>query len=50
MGDIKDEVVTTPLSDKKSLTKYVEKVNDELADTLLMDKKLPTKDVERGTY
>ena len=38
LGDCKEEVVTTPLSEKKSLTKDVEKGTDELADTLFMEK------------
>ena len=37
-------------SEKKSLTKDVEKGTDELADTLLMEKKSLTKNVEKGTY
>ena len=32
MGDRKEEVVTTPLSEKKSSTKDVEKGTDELED------------------
>ena len=32
LGDRKEEVVTTPLSEKKSLTKDVAKGTDELAD------------------
>ena len=35
MVDRKKAVVTTPLSEKKSSTKDVEKGTDELADTLL---------------
>ena len=34
LGDRKEEVVTTPLSQKKSLTKYFEKGTDELAESL----------------
>ena len=34
LGDRKEEVVTMPLSEKKSLTKEVEKRTDNLADTL----------------
>ena len=49
MGDRKEELVTTPSSEKKSLTKDVEKGTDELADTLLMEKKSLTKNVEKGT-
>ena len=41
-------MVTTPLSEKISLTKDVEKVTDALADTLLMKKKSLTKDDENG--
>ena len=44
-GDSKEEVVTTPLSEKKSPAKDVEKGTDKLADTLLMEKKSLTKDV-----
>ena len=32
LGDRKEEVVTMPLLEKKSLTKYVDKGTDELAD------------------
>ena len=49
LGDRKEEVVTTPFSDKKSLTKDVDKGTDEFADTLLMEKKSSTKNVEKGT-
>ena len=48
-GDRKEEVVTTPLSEKKSSTKYFDKGTDELSYTLLMEKKSLTKDVEKGT-
>ena len=49
LGDRKEELVTTPLSDKKSSTKGVEKGTAELADMLFMEKKSFTKDVEKGT-
>ena len=49
LGDRKEEVVTIPFPEKKSLTKYVFKGTDELADTLLMDNKSLTKDVEKST-
>ena len=49
MGDSKEEVVTTPLSEKKSSKKDVEKGTDYLVDMLLMDKKSSTKDVDKGT-
>ena len=48
-GDRKEELVMTPLSEKKSLTKDFEKGNDELAETQLMEMKSFTKDVEKGT-
>ena len=48
LGDRKEEVVTTPLSEKKSSTRDVNKVTDELADTLLMYNKALTKVVEKG--
>ena len=50
MGDRKEEVVTTPLSEKKSLTEDVEKCTDKLADMILMEMKSSTKDVNKGTY
>ena len=49
LGDKKEEVVTTPLSEKKSFTKDVEKGTYELADTLLMEKKPSTENVDKGT-
>ena len=49
LGDRKEEVVTTPLSEKKSSTKDVEKGTDELADTLFMEKKSSIKNIEKGT-
>ena len=49
LGDRKDEVVTKPLSEKKSLTNDVEKVIEKLAYTLLSEKKSSTKDVKKGT-
>ena len=48
-GDRKEEVITTPLSEKKSLTKDVEKGTDKLAYMLLMEKKYSTKYVDKGT-
>ena len=50
LGDRKYEVVTTPFSEKKSLTRDVEECTDKLVDTTLMEKKYFTKDVEEGTY
>ena len=38
-----------PLSEKKALTKDVEKGTDEFSETLLTEKKYLTKDVEKGT-
>ena len=49
LGDRKEEVVTTPLSEKKPSTKYVDKGNEELADMPFMEKKYLTKDVDKGT-
>ena len=49
LGDSKQELVTTPFSEKKSLTKDVEKGTDKLADILLMEKKYSTRDVDKGT-
>ena len=49
MGDRKEEVVTTPLSENKSLTKDTEKGTDKLADMLLIGKKSSTKDVDKCT-
>ena len=49
LGDRKEEVVTTPLSENKYSTKDVEKGTDKLADMLLMEKKYSTKDVDKGT-
>ena len=48
-ADRKEEVVTTPLSEKKSLTKDFEKGTDKLADILLMENKYSTKYVGKGT-
>ena len=48
MGDRKEEVVTTPFSEKKSLTKDVEKGTDKLEYMLLMEKKSSTKDFDKG--
>ena len=49
LGDRKEEVVTTPLLEKKLPTKDVDKGADELVDTPLLEKKFPTKDVDKGT-
>ena len=49
LGDSKDEVVTTPLSGNKSLTKYVEKGTDKFADMLLKENKSSTKYFDNGT-
>ena len=49
MGDRKQELVTTSLSEKRSLTQDVEKGTDKLADMLLMEKKSSTNDVDKGT-
>ena len=49
MGDRKEEVVTPPVSEKKSSTKDVKKGTDKLADMLLMEKKYSTKDVDKVT-
>ena len=49
LGDRKEGLVTTPFSEKKSLTKDVDKGTDELADTLLTEKKSSTKGVEKST-
>ena len=48
-GDRKEEVVMTPLSEKKYSTKDVDKGTDELADTLLMENKSSTKGIEKVT-
>ena len=42
-------MATTPLLEKKSSTKDVDKGTNELADTTLMEKKSSTKDVDKGT-
>ena len=49
LGDRKKEVVTTPLLEKKSLTKDVDKGTGGLADTSLLKKKSLTKYVDKGT-
>ena len=49
LGDRKEAVVTTTLSEKKSLTKDVEKGIEEFSDTLFYEKKSSTKDVDKGT-
>ena len=56
LGDRKEEVVTTPLSENKSSTKDVDKGADELeymkkevVTTLLLEKKSSTMDFEKGT-
>ena len=42
-------MVTTPLSEKKSLTKDVEKGTDKFADMILTNEKSSTKYVDKGT-
>ena len=49
LGDRKEAVVTTTLSEKKSSTKDVEKGIEEFTDTILSEKKSSTKNVEKGT-
>ena len=49
LGDRREELVTTPLLEKKSSTNDVGKGTDELADMPLMEKKYSTKDVDKGT-
>ena len=49
LGDRKEEVFTTPLSEKKSPTKDVDKGTDELEDMPLIEKKSLTKDFDKGT-
>ena len=49
LGDRKEEVVMTPLSEKKSSTKDVEKGTDAFTDTILIEKKSSTEDVEKVT-
>ena len=48
LGDRKEAVGTTILTDKKSLTKNAEKVIEELADTLLYKKQYSKKYVNKG--
>ena len=48
LGDSKEEVATTPLSEKKSSTKDDDKGTDELAYMPLIEKKYSTKDVDKG--
>ena len=50
LGDRKEEVVTTPLLDKKSSTKDVDEDTYALVDKPFWEKKSPTKDVGKGTY
>ena len=45
----KEEVITTPFSEKKYSTKDVEKGTGELAYMILMENKSSTKDVDKGT-
>ena len=47
LGDRKEEVVTTPFSEKKSSTKDVEEGTYKLPDMTFMEKKFSTKDVEK---
>ena len=49
LGDRKEEVVTTPLLEKKSLTKDVDEGTNELSDMTFMEKKYSTKDVDKHT-
>ena len=49
LGDMKEEVVTTPFCKKKYLTKDVEKSTDKLANMIFTEKKYLTKDVDKGT-
>ena len=49
LGDRKEEIVTTALLEKKSLTKDIDKGNYELADTPLLEKKYSTKDIDTVT-
>ena len=49
LGDRKDEVVTTSLSEKKSLTEDIDKGTNKLEDMLSIQKKSSTKDVDKGT-
>ena len=42
-------MVTTPLLEKKSSTKYFDKGTNELADTPFPEKKSSTEDVDKGT-
>ena len=49
LGDRKEEVVPTPLSENKLSTKDVDEGTDELADIPLMDMKYSTKNVDKGT-
>ena len=47
--DGKEEVLTTPLLEKKSFTKDVDKGTDKFSDTPLLEKKSSTKDFNKGT-
>ena len=49
LGDMKEDVVMTPLSEKEYSTKDVEKGTDILADVLLIEKKYSTRDLEKVT-
>ena len=48
-GDCKEEVVTTPFLEKKSLTKDSDEGTDEFADMPLMEKKYSTKYSDKST-
>ena len=50
LGERKEELVTPPLSEKKSPTKDVEKGTDELTETLLMEKHSLTKNMYNNLY
>ena len=49
LSDRKEEVVTTPLSEKKLSTKDVEKGSGELVDIPLMKNKYSTNNFYKGT-
>ena len=49
LGDRKEEIFTTPLSEKKSPTKNVDEGTYEFSDIPLMEKKYSTNDVDKGT-
>ena len=49
LGDRQEEGVTTPLSEHKSSTKYVEEGTDVLEYMPLMENKSSTNNVDKGT-